>query len=128
LEHKGKNDGKKFTIGARDLEVAAFLFESGKEQSAEKIFEENPSDMPLASEFLKAYLNPDIHLVFDMLYEKNDEKRIHTAKNEFLQLDGNLYWVSHDLAGEEMKEILSFSPLTLEEAERRFNIMLPKNS
>jgi len=128
VELNGKNKGKKFSIGTRNLEMAAFLFESGKDQNAEKIFKENPGDIPPVSEFLKAYLNPDFHLIFDMLYEKNDEKRIHTAKNELLQLDGDLYWVSHDLAGEGTVEILSFMPLHPEEAERRFNMMLPMDS
>lgn len=128
LELKGKSEGEKFSIGARDLEMAAFLFESGKEQSALKIIEEKPSDIPRASEFLKAYIKPDFHLIFDMLYEKNDEKRIHTVKNELLQLNGSLYWVSHDVAWEGMLETLNFTPLDMEKAERRFNMMLPMGS
>jgi hypothetical protein len=124
-----KSQDVQFSIGVRDLELAAFLFESGKQQKAEEIFKTKSSgEIPSAEKFLYGYLNPNFHFIFSMLYERNDEKRIHSTKNELIQVNETLYWISHDEVGEEeLLELLSFSSVSAEEAEHRFNLMLPEN-
>lgn len=128
LNLKEKSKKMNFHISSRELEIAAFLFESGKEQKAEEIFKDNPGEMPSALDFLKGYVDPEFHLTFDMIYERDDDELIHSAKNELIQANGELYWVSHDEAGEELMEISIFSPMSAEETERRFNMMLPMDS
>lgn len=127
LTLKGKTQDIKFSIGARDLEIAAFLFESGKKHKAEQIFNNILGENLPVLEFLHGYLNPDFHLIFSMVHHRNDEKKIHNSKNELLQMNGNLYWVSHDEAGEQLIEVLNFTSITPQEAERRFIRMLPQS-
>lgn len=128
LTLKEKTQDNNFSIGARDLEIAAFLFESGKKQKAEQLFNNILGENLPVLEFLHGYLNPDFHLIFSMVHNRNDEKRIHNSKNELLQIDGNLYWVSHGEAGEQLIEMLNFTSITPDEAERRFNRMLPQSN
>ena len=118
-------DGK-FSIGIRDLEMAGFLYESGKESLANEIFSQGFGAMPLVTQFLPGYLTPDFHLIFDMLCDRNDEKRIHSTRNEIMQMNGTLYWISHDEVGEEAIEMMNFSSITPSQAEKRFNKMIPK--
>lgn len=126
LTLKEKSQDVNFSIESRELEIVAFLCESGKKQKAEQIFNSTPGETPPALEFLHGYLNPDFHLMFSMVHHRNDEKRIHNSKNELLQMDGNLYWVSHDEAGEQLIEVLNFTSISPAEAEHRFIRMLPQ--
>lgn len=126
LTLKEKTQDIKFSIGARDLEIAAFLFESGKKQKAEQIFNNILGENLPVLEFLHGYLNPDFHLIFSMVHNRNDEKKIHNSKNELLQIDGTLYWVSHYEAGEQLIEMLDFTSVSPGEAEHLFNRMLPQ--
>jgi hypothetical protein len=127
LTLNGKTQDVKFSIGARDLEIAAFLFESGKKQKAKQVFNDILGRNLQVLEFLHGYLNPDFHLVFSMLYHRNDDRRIHVSKNELLQMEKTLYWVSHDEAGEQLIDVLNFTSITPEEAEHRFIQMLPRS-
>ncbi len=127
IRTKAFNVNGKFSIGARDLELAAFLFESGKEPLASEMFRHGFGALPLANQFLPGYLSPDFHLIFDMLCDRNDEKRIHSTRNEIIQINGTLYWISHDEAGEEAIEMMNFTSITPPQAEKRFNNLIPKN-
>ncbi len=126
IEMKAFNVGGRFSIGTKDLEMAAYQFESGNENTAKTIFDDGFGDLPNSDWFLDRYNAPDFHLLFDMVYERNDEKHIHSTRNEIIQLNGTLYWVSHDEAGEEAVEMMNFTSITPSQAEERFNNMLPK--
>ena len=117
----------RFSLGARDLEMAGFLYESGKIPLANEIFSHGFGALPPADQFLPGYLTPDFHLIFDMLYDRNDEKRIHSTRNEIVQMNGTLYWISHDEVGEEATEMMNFTSVTPQKAEQRFNLMLPES-
>lgn len=121
------NVNGKFSIGARDLEMAGFLYESGKVPMANEIFSHGHGALPPVDQFLPGYLTPDFHLIFDMLCDRNDEKRIHSSRNEIMQMNGTLYWVSHNKVEEEAVEMMNFSSITPSQAEKRFNNMIPKN-
>ena len=120
------NVNGKFSISARDLEMAAYQFESGKEILARELFTNGFGSLPPFGQFLEGYLSPEFHLIFDLLYDRNDKKHIHSARNEIMQMNGTLYWVSHDEAGEEVTEMMNFTSISLSQAEKRFNNMLPK--
>jgi hypothetical protein len=121
------SDGYKFSIPARELELSAFLFDSGKADQALANLEVDIIEIPSAKKFLEGYLKPDYHFRFDLLLNREDEERIHTTRNELLQLDDILYWISYDEAGEEAVEMMNFTSVTPQKAERRFNLMLPGN-
>jgi hypothetical protein len=120
-----KSMGKKFSIPQRELELAAFLFESGKEEKAVEVFNQGYGDLPEAGQFLEDYHNPDFYIRFDLLRNRDDEIKMHAVKNELLQTNQTLYWVSYDEAGEEAIEMMNFTAVDPEQAERRFNLMLP---
>jgi len=119
------NEDTNFIISERDLELAAFLYESGKKDRA---FEVMPGDKAQQSQmetFLQGYLAPELHLVFDMLYDRDDEEKTHSRRNELLQSKEGLFWLSHDLAGEEALPVIHVNPITPEAAQARFELMLP---
>lgn len=122
------NINNKFSIASRDLELAAFMFDSGEKEKALESFKSNGfGELPSEPNFLAGYLIPEFHLIFDMLYHRNDQKRIHSTSNELIQIKSTLYWVSHDEAGEEATEMMNFTSVTPTQAERRFFRLLPKN-
>ncbi len=120
------NVNGKFRISARDLEMAAYQFESGKEILARELFTNGFGSLPPFDQFLEGYLSPEFHLIFDMLYDRNDKKHIHSARNEIMQMNGTLYWVSHDEAGEEATEMMNFTSISPSQAEKRFFNMIPR--
>ena len=122
------NINNKFSIASRELELAAFMYESGKKEKALENFKSNGfGELPSEPNFLAGYLTPEFHLIFDMLHHRNDQKRIHSTTNELIQINSTLYWVSHDEAGEEATEMMNFTSITPSQAERRFFRLLPKN-
>ena len=122
------NINNKFAIASRELELAAFMYESGKKEKALESFKSNGfGELPSEPNFLAGYLTPEFHLIFDMLYHRNDQKRIHSTINELIQINSTLYWVSHDEVGEEATEMMNFTSITPTQAERRFFGLLPKN-
>jgi hypothetical protein len=123
----GSSDGTRFSIPARELELSAFLFESGKPDQAVANLESDNVRIPSVKKFLKGYLNPKIHFRFDLLLNRDDEERVHTHRNELLQLNDSLYWISYDEAGEEAVEMMNFTSVAPQKAEQRFNLMLPEN-
>ena len=104
------------------------MFESEEKEKALQTFKSNSfGELPYVPDFLAGYLTPEFHLIFDMLYHRNDQKRIHSTTNELLQINSTLYWVSHDEAVEEATEMMNFTSITPSQAERRFYKLLPKN-
>jgi hypothetical protein len=130
FSHKIKMDafnvGGRFSIGAKNLEMASYQFESGEENNAKTIFDGGYGDLPPSDRFLEGYNAPEFHLAFDMVYDRNDEMHIHSTRNEIIQLNGTLYWVSHDEAGEEAVEMMNFISITPSQAEKRFNNIIPR--
>lgn len=116
-----------FAISAKELELATYLFDSGKIDQAIKIFENCHGEFPSIIIFLQDYIEPNFHLCFDLLLNCNDDSTIHTVRNELLSCSHSLYWVSHDEAGEEAIEMLHFSSVLQKQAEERFNLLLPKD-
>jgi hypothetical protein len=114
-----------FVISERDLELAAFLYESGKKERALEVMSGDKSQQSQMEIFLQDYLAPELHLVFDMLYDRDDEDKMHSRRNELLQTSEGLFWLSHDLAGEEALPIIHVNPITPEEVQARFGLMLP---
>ncbi len=121
------SNGSRFSIPAKELEIAAFLFDSGKVDQAITNLESNLIKISSVEDFLKGYLNPDSHIRFDMLMNRDDEERIHTYRNELLRFSDSLYWITHDEPTEEAAEIMNFTPVSPKIAEQRFNLMLPKS-
>jgi hypothetical protein len=118
---------KKFSIPQRGLELAAFLFDSGKKEKAVEVFNQGYGDLPAAEQFLEEYHNPDFYIRFDLLLNRDDEIKMHAVRNELLQTNHVLYWISYDEAGEEAIEMMNFTAVNPEQAEGRFNLMLPVN-
>jgi len=122
--HDGQMDIN-FSIGERDLELAAFLYESGKKDRALEVMSSTITHQPLMDRFIQGYLTPELHLIFDTLYERDDKDKMHSRRNELLQTRDGLYWLSHDLAGEEALPIIHIRGITPEGAQARFELMLP---
>jgi len=116
-----------FVTGARDLELAAFMYDTGKKASALEILPSDKSSPQAMKNFLSGYLSPEFHLIFEMLYARDDEIQVHNQRNELLQTDDGLFWLSHHIAGEESMKIIDLQAVTADQAKENFNKMLPKN-
>jgi hypothetical protein len=114
-----------FSIRQRELELAAYLFETSKVEEATAIINQAEGEKPSATDFLQGYSNPTLHLVFDSLYHRNDEIRLHERKHELLVYEGMQCWLSHDLAGEENIPIIHIHSLSSEQLKERFLRMIP---
>lgn len=116
---------QKFTIPERELELAVSLMDSEKHSQAIQVMKDNLQESALnAAAFLKACIDPDQHLFFDLYYSRNDPQKLHQRRNGLLQLDQTLFWFVRDYTGEEELPILTFVAIDATEAANRFNIML----
>jgi len=122
---QGEDDNLAFSSSERDLELGAYLYESGKTDQALEMFTADIADQAKVIDFIQGYIAPELHLVFDMLYDRDDDVKIHDRRFELLQTGGGLYWLTHDQAGEESLPIVIIQGITPEDAKKLFDTILP---
>lgn len=122
--HPGNSDFN-FTVKDRDLELAAFLYESDKKEQALEVLASVPLTANQLESFIQGYIAPEAHLVFDMLYSRDDEEKTSAQRSELLQTEDALYWLSHVLVGDEKNPFTQVETISPEAAQTRFNALLP---
>jgi len=123
----GEGDEPTFATPKRDLELGVYLYDSGKKDRALELFETATADRQKVENFIRGYIAPELHLVFDMLYDRDNEVRIHDRRYELLQTTDGLFWLMHDEAGEESLPIIQIQCITPAKAKEYFNELLPKD-
>jgi hypothetical protein len=113
-----------FSIGAKDLEVASYLFRIGKDDKAAQIFTEHNTEFCDPKSFLKGYSETQNDLRFNMIFNRDDQENIKTKTCRLTEINQTLYWIVHDTEAEEMREILSFTQVNVDRARTFFNQML----
>lgn len=120
-----KAAGGRFSVSKRTLELAQFLFESGKQAQAQAALAQDlAGDAPDLQAFLGALAAADIHLVFEMVYQRQDALMVHQRGGGLLQTNDRLYWLEDDVAGEDSIEIIHFIAVDAAGARERFNRMI----
>jgi hypothetical protein len=122
---QGKAADLTFSASERDLELAAFLYESGKKDQALEMLAADIADHAKVEAFIQGYLAPELHLVLDLLYNRDDDVKIHDRRFELLQTAGGLFWLRHGQAGKELLPIVIIQSITPEDARKLFDTILP---
>lgn len=121
----GGQSGEKFTILENDLKEAAALYSSGEKERALEVVKTEPTQYFCLEELIQGYHAPQQHLILDMLYDRDDDHMMHSRRNELLQTNKFLFWLSYDQAGDEGVSVINVTSFTSEECHERFNLMLP---
>lgn len=122
---QGEDADLTFSASERDLELGAYLYESGKTDQALEMLAADIADQAKVEAFIQGYLAPEMHLVFDVLYDRDDDVKIHDRRFELLQTAGGLFWLTHDQAGEVSLPIVIIQSITPEDARKLFDTILP---
>jgi hypothetical protein len=115
-----------FEVTERDLELALFLFQSGKKDQAIKILaESNVSASINWNTFLSSYSSPINFLSFETINRTEGMDHPIQRIRQLILLDNAMYWVKRDRSSEEDPFYLQFQPVTFEEAQNFFIGLLP---
>ena len=117
---------QEFFIKERDLELAAFLFESGKKEKSVMVLEENLiGEIPEKNEFIQGYNNSENHYMFDIIFTGNDEGSIIQDHYEILQYDSNLYWLSRFVKDVNGEKIIYFQSILSDDLKDLIDYVVP---
>ena len=117
---------QEFFIKERYLELAAFLYDSGKKEKSAIILEENLiGEIPERNEFIQGYNKSENHYVFDIMLTDNNEESIIQEKYEILQNNSSLYWLSRFVNDMNEEKIIHFQSISSDDLKDLIDYVVP---
>lgn len=115
-----------FDVTERNLELAIFLYESGKKEQAIKLLTEENAAIPNNWDlFLSNYSNPINFLSIETINRLDEAKNPVQRIRQFIQLDHAMFWVTRARSSEDDPFRLYFRPINTSEVESAFLNLLP---
>jgi len=115
-----------FSLPSKDLELAAFLFQSGKSEKAVEEFSRSCiGQLPDLRIFLEGYVNPSKNVDIQMIYNKDGKKLMHQCHYSIMETENMLYWITHsESIGNEPVPITFVNTIKTEDVKAKLLMMV----
>ncbi len=117
---------QEFFIYERQLELATFLYDSGKKDKSLITLEEKLiGEIPDKNEFIQGYVKSISHHIFELIIARNDEESMSQERYEILQSDKHLYWLTQMANEENGEKIIYFQETSSNEIKKILDYVVP---
>jgi hypothetical protein len=115
-----------FSLPSKDLELATFLFQSGKtEKAVEELSRSCIGQLPDLRIFLEGYVNPSKNVDIQMIYNKEGKKLLHQCHYSIMEIGPLLYWLTHsESIGDEPLPVTHIKSVNPKEVRNKLMIMI----